>query len=140
MIVFADTSALFALLVRDDYMHVRARANFDYFAARDVRLITSSYVLLETIALLQSRIGLEAVSDFRLRVQPLMENVWVDADWHERAVQRVLAQGDGTLSLVDCLSFEIMESKDLRIAYTFDRHFEKHGFTIAAFHDLDGKR
>lgn len=31
MIVFADTSGLFALLVEDDLMHVRARANFEYF-------------------------------------------------------------------------------------------------------------
>ena len=31
MIVFADTSALFALLVSDDYMHARARANFAHF-------------------------------------------------------------------------------------------------------------
>ena len=27
MIVFADTSALFALLVRDDFMHIRAKEN-----------------------------------------------------------------------------------------------------------------
>jgi hypothetical protein len=31
MNVFAGTSALFALPVRDDYMHVRARANFEDF-------------------------------------------------------------------------------------------------------------
>jgi predicted nucleic acid-binding protein len=31
MIVFADTSALIALLVRDDYMHARAWKNLEYF-------------------------------------------------------------------------------------------------------------
>jgi predicted nucleic acid-binding protein len=46
MIVFADTSALFALLVRDDYMHVRAKANFEYFVQNDTLILTSSYVLL----------------------------------------------------------------------------------------------
>jgi predicted nucleic acid-binding protein len=139
MIVFVDTSALFALMVRNDYMHIRAKANFEYFSANDVCLLTSSYVLLETIALLQSRIGLEAVSDFQSKISLLMEIVWVDSDWHERALQRLFAQNDATLSLVDCLSFEIMESKDLHVAYAFDRNFESQGFTIAAFHDLDRK-
>jgi predicted nucleic acid-binding protein len=137
MIVFADTSALFALMVRNDYMHIRAKANFDYFGAHDVRLLTSSYVIVETVALLQRRVNLAAISDFQMKIQPLLDIVWVDAEWHERAMQRLLARGDQDLSLVDCLSFEIMEARDLTTAYAFDRHFEANGFSIAAFHDLD---
>ena len=49
MIVFADTSALFALLVRDDFMHIRAKENFTYFAAHGVQLLASSFVLVETV-------------------------------------------------------------------------------------------
>ena len=66
MIVFADTSALFALMVSDDFMHVRAKLNFEYFDEHDVRLLTSSYVVLETLALLQRRVGLMAVADFQI--------------------------------------------------------------------------
>ncbi|GEM_PF-4600987 len=50
MIVFGDTSGFFALLVHDDFMHVRAKRNFDHFAAHDVQLATSSYVLLKPSA------------------------------------------------------------------------------------------
>ena len=75
MIVFADTSALFALLVRDDRMHLKARKNFAWFAAQGVQLITSSYVLVETIALLQRRIGLPAVNDFNAKIAPVLEIV-----------------------------------------------------------------
>jgi predicted nucleic acid-binding protein len=133
VIVFTDTSAIFALIVRDDYMHVRAKRNFDYFVKKDVHLLTSSYVILETIALLQRRVSMQAVSDFHLKIQPLLEIVWVDDEWHSRAMQSLLAQGDKNLSLVDCLSFEIMESKGITIAYTFDKHFLEKGFSVADF-------
>lgn len=133
MIVFTDTSALFALIVRDDYMHVRAKTNFDYFVKKDVHLLTSSYVIIETIALLQRRVSIQAVSDFHMKIQPLLEIVWIDDEWHSRAMQSLLAQGDKNISLVDWLSFEIMESKGITIAYTFDKHFMEKGFSVADF-------
>lgn len=137
MIIFADTSALFSLLVRDDCMHVQAKANFAYFADQQVQLLSSSFVLVETIALLQRRVGLEAVRDFNAKIVPLLDVVWVDADWQQRAVQRLLTGNRRDVSLVDCMSFEIMEAREISEAFTFDRHFEENGFKIAAYHDLD---
>jgi len=131
MIIFADTSALFALLVRDDLMHVQAKKNFAYFAKHTIQLVTSSYILVETIALLQRRIGLAPVHDFNAKIVPLLEIVWVDAEWHGRAMQRLLAQNKRNVSLVDCLSFEIMEAREITEAYTFDQHFVDNGFTIS---------
>lgn len=136
MNIFADTSALFALLVHNDYMHIRARENFLYFAKQGVQLLTSSFVIVETIALLQRRVGLEPVKDFAARMLPLLEVVWVDNVWYQKAMQRLLVQNDRDLSLVDCLSFEIMASRNIQIAFTFDRHFSENGFTIAAFHNF----
>ncbi len=136
MIVFADTSALFALMVRDDHMHSDAGQNFEYFKMQTASLVTSSYVLVETMALLQHRIGMEPVHDFNARIFPLLEIVWVERDWHTRALQRLVSHNRRTLSLVDCLSFEIMEARDIRIAFTFDRHFEENGFIIADYRDL----
>lgn len=140
MNVFADTAGLFALLVRNDYMHIRAKENFAYFAENRIQLLTSSFVLVETNALLQRRIGLPPVHDLHSRILPLMEVIWVDNQWYVRAMQRLLAQGQRDLSLVDCLSFEIMETRNITVAFTFDRHFEENGFTIAAYHDLDAGR
>jgi predicted nucleic acid-binding protein len=136
MIVFADTSALFALLVRNDFMYVRAKANFEYFAANATRLLTSSYVLLETMTLLQRRVGMDALWDFNRKIFPLLDVVWVDEGWHQRAVQRLHVERDRNLSLTDCLSFEIMEAREIKTAFTFDDHFTERGFETAAFHDL----
>lgn len=140
MMVFADTSALFALLVYDDYMHIRARLNFEHFVQSNTRLLTSSYVLLETLTLLQRRVSLEAVWDFSRKIVPVLDFVWVDEGWHSRAMQRLHVERNRSVSLTDCLSFEIMEAREITTAFTFDRHFTERGFEMAAFHDLDVDR
>ena len=59
--VFADTSALYALLVETDDNHEAAHATASSLRGQDANLVTSSFVVLETVTLLQSRIGVEAV-------------------------------------------------------------------------------
>ena len=140
MNVFADTSGLFALLVRNDYMHVRAMENFACFARENTQLVTSSFVLVETTALLQRRIGIGPVHEFNAKILPLLEIVWADSKWYARSMQRLLAQNNRNISLVDCLSFEIMDSLEIETAFAFDRHFEDNGFTIAAFQNPDAER
>ena len=139
MNVFADTSGLFALLANNDYMHIRAREKFAYFAGHSVKLVTSSFVLVETIAFLQRPIGLAPFHDFNAKILPLLEVIWVDGKWYKRATQRLFARNNRDVSLVDCLSFEIMESLEIKYAFAFDSHFEENSFILAVFHDLDIK-
>lgn len=136
MKVFADTSALFALLVSDDFMHVRAKLNFEHFARNNIQLVTSSYVLLETLTLLQRRVGIDAANDFDRTIVPVLDVVWVDAAWHGAAMQRLRTEKSRSVSITDCLSFEIMEKRDIACAFAFDRHFKERGFDIAEFHEL----
>ena len=136
MNIFADTSGLFALLVRNDHMHVRAKLNFAYFGEHRAHLVTSSFVIVESVALLRRRVGLTAVHDFQSKIIPLLEIIWVNNDWYSKAIQRLFALNNRNVSLVDCLSFEIMESREITQAFTFDKHFPEMGFAIAAFHDL----
>ena len=137
MNVFADTAGLFALLVRNDYMHIRAKENFAYFAENRVQLLTSSFVLVETNALLQRRIGLPPVHDLHSRILPLMEVIWVDNQWsgRDRTVSRT--RGPRDVSGSEGLSVENMGKRDIMVSFTFCRHFEENGFTSAAYHGLD---
>lgn len=130
MIVFVDTSGLFAFLVQDDEMHEREKAVFSHLAHRNARLLTSSYVLLETISLLQRRVGLDSVKDFNETVFPLLEVIWVGETWHNRALERLMAESKRQLSITDCLSFEIMDEREIIEVFTFDRHFAERGFEI----------
>ena len=82
MKVFVDTSAFFATLVRNDYMHVRARETFQYLVEQSVELYTTSYVVLETIALLQARVGLDAARSFQHEFLSIIKVYWVDKSLH----------------------------------------------------------
>jgi uncharacterized protein len=126
--VFVDTSALYALLVRSDQRHGDARRAFDRLKAEEAVLVTSSYVLVETYALLGRRIGLGAVAAFRNDFAPLLEVAWVDPATHDAALDALLERSSRELSLVDLVSFLVMRGRGIDEAFAFDRHFEEEGF------------
>ncbi len=131
MSVFVDTSALLALMNGGDESHARALATWDRLASASQALITSNYVLVETFALVQSRLGLQAARALQEDVLPGLRVVWIDAEVHAAAVTAVLATGRRGVSLVDCSSFEVMRRRGLRQAFHFDRHFTQQGFETA---------
>lgn len=130
MSVFVDTSALYALLDRDDENHSSARSVWTRLRQDNTQLVTTYAVLVETAALLQSRIGLEAVFEFNGKIYPLLDVVWIDSYWYAKAEQRHLKERKRSLSMVDCMSFEVMDARGIHRAFTFDRHFKGAGFTL----------
>ncbi len=86
-------------------------------------------MLVETVALLQARIGLEPVRRLRDEILPLLTITWVDAELHRVALDATLA-GSRTVSLVDQTSFELMRRRNIRRAYAFDDHFAREGFEL----------
>lgn len=128
MPVFVDTSALYAALNSGDERHQEARQRLTDLLQRDDLLITTNYVVVETAALLARRLGLDAVRSFETDLLPALDVIWVDPAIHRRAVNALLAAGRRDLSLVDCVSFEVMRDHGLRDALAFDRHFTEHGF------------
>lgn len=128
--VFVDTSALLALLVSDDRRHVEARDAFDRLERGLVALCSSSYVLVESYALLQRRIGLDAVRVMREHLAPLLQIVWVDRELHDAALERVLVDQRRQVSLVDAVSFQIMARRGIPRAFAYDQHFVEAGFQL----------
>lgn len=128
--VYVDTSALLALLLRDDRRHRQARRAFLALSEDEAPLVTSSYVLVETYALLQRRVGLDAVSTLREQVAPLLDVTWVGRPLHEAGLDRLARAGRKKLSLVDCVSFELMRRQGIQRAFAYDRHFRGEGFDL----------
>ena len=128
--VFVDTSAILALLVEGDRTHRSAVAAFDTLRRRAALLVTTSYVLVETYALVSRRLGLEAVASFREEFAPVLEVVWVAAPLHERALDELLVRDSASLSLVDVVSFLVAREQDVDEVFAFDRHFEQEGFRL----------
>ena len=130
MTVFADTSALYALLVRTEEGHAEVAAAFSRLLGGRRALVTSNYVLLETAALLQRRIGLPAVRDFDERIAPLLTVRWITEPLHRRAMDRLIRADRRGVSLVDCTSFEVMEGEGIAEAFALDRDFAAAGFRL----------
>jgi len=126
--VFVDTSAFLALLDADDEHHVMVKKGWAGLLQSDVPLVTSNYVLVETFALVQNRLGMEAVRVFQEDIVPLFDIRWLDAVTHAVATGVLLSAGRKKLSLVDCSSFEVMRRGGIRRVLTLDRHFREQGF------------
>jgi uncharacterized protein len=126
---FVDTSALLAVLDRSDRMHAEAARTWGRLLGDDSnRMVTTNYVLVETAALVQSRLGLSALRTFSVDVSPVLTTVWVDPELHEKGLSGVLSQSRRRLSLVDCVSFEAMRKLGIRHCFAFDPHFGEQGF------------
>jgi len=128
--VFADSSALLALLNAADENHVRAERAFSSLRARQAPLVTTSFVLVETYALIGRRLGLDALRSFRLDFAPLMDIVWVDEMLHNAGLDLLLARRQRRLSLVDAVSFVAMRQANVEEAFAFDPHFQQEGFSL----------
>jgi predicted nucleic acid-binding protein len=129
MIIFVDTSALYALLDADDDNHECAKAAWKHWLEQPDYFATSNYVLVESLALIQARLGMEAVRRFQEDLAPLLQTHWVTVELHTTAIAALLVANRRGLSLVDCASFELMHWLGLRTVFAFDGHFEEQGFT-----------
>ncbi|MDP1808370.1 MAG: PIN domain-containing protein [Actinomycetota bacterium] len=128
MSVFVDTSALLAIIDADEFHHPAAKAAWNELITSDETLVCTNYVLIETFALLQSRLGLKAARLFQEDIVPVLTIDWVDDLSHAAGTTAWLTAGRGKLSLVDCVSFESMRRLGIKTALTLDRHFKEQGF------------
>ena len=105
MSVFVDTSAFFAVLDDDDENHDAAKQIWEDLLNQEAVLVCSNYVLVETLALVQRRLGIPAVRVFQEDIMPVLNVEWVDESLHQVGIASVLAAARRRLSLVDCVSF-----------------------------------
>jgi predicted nucleic acid-binding protein len=130
MSLFVDTSALYAILVRTESDHRAVTRAFRDAAERGRRLLTTSYVLVETMALLQHRIGLDPVRDLDGRIIPILDVVWVGPDLHRRGVERLFRANRRQVSLVDAISFTTMDAEGVTDVLGLDSDFASEGFRL----------
>lgn len=128
--VFVDTSAFYALMDASDNSHKEAAGLWRSFLEEDVYTATSNYVIIETTALLQSRLGLDAAVLWDRDVLSLVETLWVDESIHGLAHDLWVGIGRSNLSFVDCVSLTLMRRHEMEKVYAFDKHFAEQGFKV----------
>jgi len=125
--LLADSSALLALVLRDDRNHAAARA----FVRRNpsARFVLSELILAEVVTRARAWAGAAVATALGrdLLRSRRYELVFVDAELVEGALARMTQYADKRLSLTDCASFELMERLGLDAAFTFDRDFRDCG-------------
>lgn len=127
--IFLDTSAIYAMADRADPNHKGAVDAFQRLLDDQEDIMLHSYVLVESAALLQRRLGLESALQLLEDIRAF-EVVWVSSQDHEAATDLLRERGRRGLSLVDCASFTIMRRYQINEALAFDADFEAEGFVI----------
>lgn len=127
--IFVDTSAWYARYAARDAHHARARA---LFVAAEQPLLTTDYVVDETLTLLKARGNYEQA----LRLGPILFRgliatlIYVTPDDLAAAWQVFATHRDKDWSFTDCVSYVVMKRLSIREAIAMDRHFDQFGFVV----------
>ena len=124
-----DTSAIYALADVRDANHAAARRRFALALASGRPLITHDYVLVESMALLQRRLGRKRALEFASDARKF-EVVWVGEALYTEAATALAATSRA--SLVDQVSFAVMRRRGISEALAFDADFRTAGFRLFA--------
>lgn len=132
METFIDTSAHIALINKKDQNHQRARDYYFENLSSGLKLISTNFVICETLNFLRSRISLQTATKFRNSVYSsnILEITYVSRDIEEEAFNIFKKYTDKDFSFTDCTSFATMKHLNLNAAFTFDKHFRQIGFEI----------
>ncbi len=128
--IYIDTSAFLAVVYSNDDHHERAFQTWQTIIEANERLMCNNYVLVESIALIQHRAGMEALAILHNEIIPYMEIEWLNESLHNAIVNLALTTNRRKLSLVDLSSFDTMRRHKINIAFTFDNHFREQGFDV----------
>ena len=127
--IFLDSSAIYALADRGDSNHETAVNRLQTILDRGEELLTHNYVVLESVSLLQARLGLSAAATFARESSAFVVD-WVDRDLHASGIREMERSGKRRISLVDHISFLVMRRRKVEIAFAFDPDFKTEGFRL----------
>ena len=130
--VFVDTGGWMACADRSDPAHVACTAARDATLEAGRLLITTDFVVDETLTLIRFRLGLAAANTWWQQIDGSARLRWerVENDRFERARNLFFQYRDKDLSFTDCTSFAVMRELRLTTVITTDGHFRQVGFDV----------
>ena len=129
---FADTSYWMALSRKRDQYHRHAAAWNQFVIRTKSIIVTTEAVLWEWLNAFSdaSTRAVAAEGYRRAHADPRIEVVPFQPELIGSAVELYQTRPDKSWSLTDCLSFVVMERRQLTEALTTDRHFEQAGMKV----------
>jgi predicted nucleic acid-binding protein len=130
--ILADTSGWLALGDQAQPEHAAAAQVYRERLQKKQRFLTTNYILAETVALMtiRSRLPRAQVLAFAqtIKTAPHVEVVHVDEALDTAGWALLQSRLDKSWTLVDAVSFILMQQRGLTEAFTTDHHFEQAGF------------
>lgn len=127
--IFLDTSAIYAWTDVADPNHHAAVKRLEAILDSGEELLTHNYVLVESIALIQTRLGLAAATKLAKDATAFVIE-WVDDDLHASGIRQLEKSTKRRVSLVDHISFLVMRRRHILTAFAFDPDFTAAGYRL----------
>ena len=130
--LFVDTAGWMACVDAGDPSHGPACEARDTALEAGALLVTTDYVMDETLTLIRIRLGLPATKAWWEQVEgsSRVRWEWVGMERAEKARKAFFRFRDKSYSFTDCTSFVVMQELRLKEALTTDRHFRQMGFQV----------
>lgn len=115
-----------------DPLHEACREIRDGWLKAGGVLVTSDYVLDETLTLIRMRLGIDAAEKWwdQLASSSRLKQERVNFERAEKARNWFFKWRDKSFSFTDCTSFVVMKELRINKALTSDTHFVQAGFEI----------
>lgn len=132
--VFVDTGAWYAAMVRKDRDHDAAK---HFLQHNTSPLMTSDYVMDETVTLLLSRVGHHYAVKFldMLQTSREVQLIYLTPAQISTTADLFRKRTDKEWSFTDCSSFVLMREYQIQVAFAFDEHFGQAGFQVEPMSD-----
>ena len=130
--IFVDTAGWMACADGSDAAHAKACAVRDAALEAGQLLVTSDYVVDETLTLLRLRLGTAVAERWWHQVDASQRVQWehIDGVRAERARELFFRYRDKRFSFTDCTSFALMRELRLTTMLTTGAHFKQMGFSL----------
>lgn len=130
--LFVDTAGWVCLFDADQDLHQEMTDEYQRAQAQHRRLVTTNYIITETVALLgaRTRIDRQRIIAYidGLKTAPTVAIVHISETQDAEAWALLKARLDKKWSLVDAASFVVMPVLGITEALTTDHHFLQAGF------------
>ena len=131
--IFVDSSAFYLLVNKNEKMHHLAKEAFHKFIYdNNELLLTSDYIIDETLTLISSRWGKYYAVTFweSISKSSILKLVKLTEKQFYKTVDLFIKYKDHKFSFTDCSSFVIMTDLKISKAFSFDKHFGEFGIEV----------
>ena len=130
--VFIDTNVFVALEDKRDSTHQKAIELSEILLSQEnIRYITSSEVIAETMTVLSKKLGKEAVKIFlKKHKKSNIAEIFFDEDLYQQTLKYFLEVKSKNTSFVDCSSVIAMKRNRIEAIFSFDEDFKKLGVKL----------